>query len=163
MIQIYDAQETLKDIYSKAQYIPVIKIMQSLKGATMIKFMLNKIGQDKGIESFKSQNIILNYRLLEGAALHDALKAKLIEESVEVQEAKTIAEITEELADLLEVVHGLCKAYEISLQGLEKVRLERYNARGGFEAGFYIESIEMDDHSHHAKHFRASPDKYPEI
>lgn len=128
----------------------------------MIKFILNKIGRDKGVESFKSQGITPKYQLLTGAELCDALKNKLLEESAEVQDAKTTQEVTAELADLAEVIDGLCKAYGISLHDLEQVKEERRNTRGGFETGLYIESIEMDESNPRAEHFRASPDKYPE-
>lgn len=75
---------------------------------------------------------------MSGSELCEALKAKLIEESTEVQNAKTIHEVTEELADVAEVIDGLCKAYGISLDDLAQVKEERRTTRGGFEKGLYI-------------------------
>ena len=129
----------------------------------MIKFLCNKLGRDKGLEGFKSEGVIPRYKILTGNEWCKALQRKLIEEAVEVDEAQNTKEVIEELADVLEVVHGLCKAYGISAQELERMRQKKYQERGGFEKGLYIESVEMEESNPKVKHFRASPDKYPEI
>jgi predicted house-cleaning noncanonical NTP pyrophosphatase (MazG superfamily) len=102
----------------------------NLSKGIMIKFILNKIGRDKGIEQFKSQNITPKYRLLAGIELCDSLKIKLLEESAEVRDAKTIQDVTAELADLAEVIDGLCTAYGISQNDLRQVKEERRKTRG---------------------------------
>src|SRR5579872_912235 len=128
----------------------------------MIKFYCNKLGRDKGLESFKEQNISPRYKLLTGQELCAQLKRKLIEEADEVRDALSKNEITAELADVLEVVDGLCKAYGIDPQELARVKTQKYQDRGGFEKGLFIEYLEMDETNPRVKHFRASPDKYPE-
>lgn len=128
----------------------------------MVRFLLNKIGRDKGAKSFKSQGITCEYKILKGPEWGNALKAKLIEETQEVRESVTQQEIIAELADVLEVINGLCKAYNISLEDIEKIKKQKYLERGGFEEGFYIKSIEMDENNPRIEHFRKSPDKYPE-
>ncbi len=129
----------------------------------MVKFSCKKLGRDKGLEGFKSQNIKPIYKMLTGDELCEALKNKLIEESHEVCEANDRQEIIDELADVLEVVSGLCKAYRVSIQEIELAKEKKYNDRGGFETGLYIETLEMDETNPRIEHFRKSPHKYPEI
>ncbi len=129
----------------------------------MPTFVCHKIGRDKGPEGFKSQGITPKYTLLKGEELRIALKHKLIEESQEIQEAQGTQEIIGELADLLEVIDGLCKAYTISLEDIMHEKEKRFEERGGFETGFYLETIQMSEDNRRVEHFRKSPDKYPEI
>jgi len=67
----------------------------------------------------------------------ERLKDKLIEEVQEVIETN----ITEELADLLEVVHAICKYRWISLEEVENIRQEKKNKRGGFEKKIILEKL----------------------
>ncbi|MFA6066468.1 MAG: nucleoside triphosphate pyrophosphohydrolase [Candidatus Babeliaceae bacterium] len=129
----------------------------------MIKFLCNKLGRDKGLESFKAEGITPKYKLLSGNELREALKHKLIEESYEIRDADDCQEVIAELADVLEVVDGLCKAYGISAKDIEKVKEKKYQERGGFATGLYIETLEMENDNPKVQHFRASPDKYPEV
>ena len=64
---------------------------------------------------------------------------------------------------MLEVISSLCKAYEIDLKEVEKVKTDKYNKRGGYERGLFIKTLEIDETNPIIKHFRKSPDKYPEI
>ena len=119
----------------------------------MVKFILNKIGRDKGLEGFKSQEITPIYKYLKGDELCAALANKLIEESHEVREAHDSQEVIHELADLLEVIDGLCKAYKISYTEIIAEKEKRYNSRGGFEKGLFIESINMSADNQRVEHF----------
>lgn len=129
----------------------------------MVKFRCDKLGRDKGLEGFKSEGVIPHYRILQGKELIDALQCKLIEEAEEVLQAENAQECVAELADILEVIDGLCRAYGISTKEVMHVKEKKYKERGGFEKGLYIEVVEMEEHNPKVKHFRASPDKYPEI
>ncbi len=128
----------------------------------MVKFRCNKLGRDKGLEGFKSEGITPKYKFLRGEELYHELKHKLIEESEEVKDAQEREEVIAELADVLEVIDGLCKAYDIDKKELIRVKEEKYKERGGFETGLYIEYVEMDEDNSKVHHFRASPDRYPE-
>lgn len=137
-------------------------ITKNNKG-TMAKFSCNKIGRDKGLEGFKAEGITAHYKMLTGNELSAELKNKLVEEAGEVHEASTVQEVIAELADVLEVIDGLCKAYGISIEDIAIEKERKYRERGGFQTGLYIETIEMADDNPKVKHFRKSPDKYPEI
>ena len=62
------------------------------------------------------------------------LKQKLKEELAEFEEAHD----PEELADILEVVHGLSACIGIPMNELEKVRLAKVKSNGGFEKGIFL-------------------------
>lgn len=62
----------------------------------------------------------------------------------------------------MEVIDGLCKAYGIDKKELMRVKEEKRIKRGGFEAGFYLEYIEMSEDNVRVQHFRSAPDRYPE-
>jgi len=128
----------------------------------MPKFQLKKLGRDKGLESFKAENVTVTHTFLNGEVLQKALKEKLIEEAKEVNETLELDEIIEELSDVLEVIDGICKACNINKNKLIQIKEKKYGERGGFQTGLYIESIEMDEDNPRVEHFRASPEKYPE-
>lgn len=128
----------------------------------MPKFRCNKLGRDKGLEGFKSEGITPKYKFLSGIELQDELKRKLVEESEEVKGEATPEKVMMELADVLEVIDGLCKAYDIDKKELMRVKNEKRDERGGFETGYYVEYVEMDEDNVRVKHFRSAPDRYPE-
>lgn len=128
----------------------------------MIKFICNKLGRDKGVDGFKAEKITPHYKIISGNELKNALKHKLIEECFEVRSARTDEELIVELADVLEVIDGLCRAYDISAQQLTNVKEKKRRERGGFEKGIYLETLEMEATNPKVNHFRATPGKYPE-
>ncbi len=128
----------------------------------MPKFICNKLGRNKSPDGFESQGIKTQHVFLQGKKLGKELMNKLIEEAHEVKAETSNEGLAEELADLLEVVDALCVAYKIDPQEVMRVKKEKHAQLGGFERGFYVEYIQMDDNNSRAAHFRASPDKYPE-
>lgn len=128
----------------------------------MITFLLNKLGRDKSPERMKKTGIIPQYKIITGEELLSALRAKIIEEALEVTQAHDKQDMIAELADLAEVVESLKRYYCITDQEVAAEKALRYEQRGGFEQGVFMESISMDDDNERVAHFRASPEKYPE-
>ena len=128
----------------------------------MPKFRCNKLGRDKSLEGFKSEGITLKYKFLKGEELQHELKQKLIEEAEEVKNEVCKDNIILELADVLEVIDGICKAYGIDKKELIRIKEEKYKGRGGFETGLYVEVVEMKEDNPRVKHFRVFPNRYPE-
>jgi len=95
--------------------------------------------------------------------LRDAFKRKLVEEAQEVHDAHTRPEMIEELADVLEVIDGLCKVQGISFAEIIAAKKAKRADRGGFEQGIYVDTVHMDDDNAKAHYYRSAPDKYPEI
>ncbi len=71
------------------------------------------------------------YELVDREMALEGLKRKLSEELAEYLESGSL----EELADLLEVMHGVAYHSGVSWQELEAVRLAKRAERGGFERG----------------------------
>lgn len=129
----------------------------------MIKFACNKLVRDKTVKRMKNAGIITHYTILKDEYLCDALKQKLIEESNEVKDASDRKEIISELADVFEVIESLCRVYKISDTEIQLVKQDIREKRGGFEEGIFSEAIEMNEDNPWVKHFRKSPEKYPEV
>ena len=64
----------------------------------------------------------------------DALDSKLSEEVQEYLESHS----TEELADILEVLHGIAFHRGICWEEIERIRLQKRGERGGFEKGIRL-------------------------
>lgn len=97
-----------------------------------------------------------------GTELQSELKNKLLEEVEEVKDADNQEEVAVEIADVLEVVDALCKAYNIDENKIQHIKQKKREQRGGFEKGFYVEYIEVPEGHPKVEHFRSSPDRYPE-
>lgn len=65
------------------------------------------------------------------------LYKKLKEEVNEFLQDESI----EELADILEVIHGILNSKHITFEDLEKVRIEKCNKRGGFEKRVFLKKV----------------------
>jgi predicted house-cleaning noncanonical NTP pyrophosphatase (MazG superfamily) len=71
---------------------------------------------------------------LHGMELTDALAEKLNEEVAEFQESRS----TDELADILEVVHALGEHLGVNIDELEAIRENKAVERGGFSDGVFL-------------------------
>ncbi len=64
-----------------------------------------------------------------------------LKEKLEEEVAETLAEtdIPGELADVLEVIHAICAARDISFADVERLRQEKRQKRGGFTGRLILE------------------------
>ncbi|MDV3350692.1 nucleoside triphosphate pyrophosphohydrolase [Leptothoe sp. LEGE 181152] len=74
-----------------------------------------------------------------------ALKQKLVEETREVQGAESITELTEELADVAEVMDTLIVVLGISWQEVREAQKQKRLERGGFEERLKLMWVEEKD------------------
>lgn len=98
----------------------------------------NKLVRDKIPELIQSRGENVELVQLEGEALIEALRCKLIEESFEVFDAKTTNQITEELADLLEVANALASRLGISSEAIDATRKKKAEGRGAFDRALML-------------------------
>jgi predicted house-cleaning noncanonical NTP pyrophosphatase (MazG superfamily) len=75
---------------------------------------------------------------LSGDALIECLKRKVVEEALEVTDAVTIDAISDEIADLLEVVDALKASLSIREEQIDEARQKKRIKRGAFEAGVML-------------------------
>lgn len=80
---------------------------------------------------------------LRGDALLAALRQKLVEEALKALDAKSGDELIGELADVQEVIYGICKALQTTSEQLETQRLKKLERRGGFDEGVMLKRTSM--------------------
>ncbi|MBT9523419.1 MAG: nucleoside triphosphate pyrophosphohydrolase [Dechloromonas sp.] len=105
-----------------------------LFGAKEETLVFRKLVRDKIPESIINKGEQVTQVTLRGENLLAALKAKLIEEAMEVADSTSTTEIVEELADVQEVIHAISKHVKITKANVESVRKEKREKRGGFDA-----------------------------
>jgi predicted house-cleaning noncanonical NTP pyrophosphatase (MazG superfamily) len=84
---------------------------------------------------------VLTINLPEGELL-DVLKAKIVEEAMEVLSAPSAGNLQEEMADVLEVLIALCRLGGGSLAKLERLAAQKRRKVGGFGKGLMLVQTE---------------------
>jgi len=98
----------------------------------------DKLVRDKIPEIIRAQGDIPRVETLDDEQYFSALNQKLREEVDEYFEAYKL----EELADILEVVYAIAQHKQVSKDDLERLRLEKYNERGGFGDKVFLIEVE---------------------
>ena len=106
---------------------------------TIIKF--DKLVRDKMLGIFVAEGVHANYRKVSGEEYWHYLKAKLMEETLELLRDRDGG--VGELADILEVVDAMSMFHGITTTQLKEMVDEKYMKRGGFLEGVVLESIEV--------------------
>lgn len=99
----------------------------------------DKLVRDRIPEIIEADGLRVETRRLEEEEIISHLKAKAVEESIELKAAETLEDIKKEMADLMEVVTALGEKMQISMEEIEQIRLERKAKRGGFDQGIFLE------------------------
>lgn len=76
-------------------------------------------------------------RILSKEELREELKNKLCEEAEEFRRSGE----KEELADVLEVLRAIMAEMNLTFDELERIRAEKYQERGGFADGVWLEKV----------------------
>lgn len=126
-----------------------------------MRFRVEKLIRDNLPQMMRDQGLAVFERRLDEAEFVAALKAKLVEEATEVQEAASSAELVGELADVMEVIRALAEASGISLDEIEAHRLAKRAERGGFEERVFNAAVEAGDDLPAAAYYLARPRQYP--
>ena len=127
-------------------------------------FQFNKLVRNKLPAIYKKLNETIVYRTLHGIELQIALRQKLIEEASEVPfEAGTREEVINELSDVEQVMKDIKSETNITDEEVEAARQRKFNEKGGFSNGTFVEQIELRDDDKWVEYYRAEPTKYPEL
>jgi predicted house-cleaning noncanonical NTP pyrophosphatase (MazG superfamily) len=127
------------------------------------RFLFNKLIRDKVPENFLSEGGTVHKRVMEHDEFIRSLKEKLLEEAREVEGACNAEEMTEELADILEVVLTLAHEYGIMMDSVEEKRSHKNAAKGGFRERYYGEFLDLEEDSPVFEYFQSQPLKYPHV
>ena len=109
------------------------------KGA-FVEMRYNKIVRDKIPEIIKADQKECLTKEVTGTEKLNYLLDKLIEESKELTESKSI----EELADVQEVLNAIASSLGVSLDDLEKARKTKSAERGGFDTGIVLLEVNQN-------------------
>ena len=127
-----------------------------------LRFRVGKLIRDGMPAMMQAQGLITFERRLDDAEFVDCLKAKLVEEAVEAEQALSRAELIDELADLREVTLTLLEASGVSEAEVEARRIAKRTARGGFDGRIFNAAVEGDTSSEGAAYHLARPRQYPQ-
>lgn len=128
--------------WNEQKTVPQHLIIFLITMAKSIK-VFNKLIRDKIPEIIqRDRGSLAKTRILEGQDYRDALKTKVTEEAAELLNAKSREDITNELADLEELIRTIAAENGIALEELEMIRQKKLRERGGFEKRLWLESIE---------------------
>ena len=122
-------------------------------------FKLNKLVRDKIVQSTEAQGGEVNYKKISGKELTDALVAKFIEETEELQASKLSAD---ELADLSEIIEQIAKNLKITDEELAAAQAEKRAQTGGFTKGHFVDTVTLPADNKWAKYYAADPKRFPE-
>ncbi len=128
-----------------------------------MRFKVEKLIRDRLPAIMRGQGLAVFDRRLDDADYDAALRAKLIEEATEAQGAGARAELTDELADLTEVMLALAALHGIAPDEIEARRLAKREERGGFDARVFNAAVEADDDLPAADYYLARPQQYPRV
>jgi len=105
----------------------------------------------------------ISQKTLNDSQYISALKNKLVEEALELKEAKKSPEIISELADIQEVVDNLLSALKFSASGLKKIQKEKNKKNGSFQRKKFINYIKVTEKYDWLEYHLKNKDKYPLI
>ncbi len=109
------------------------------------RFRVEKLMRDQMPGILRCKGIFVHEKFMEQDEFITKLKEKLREEAQELIQAKNAHELTEELADLFEVMYAFSKAAEIPLDEIEKKRLEKRKTKGGFDKKICTQFVDIEE------------------
>lgn len=125
------------------------------------RFRVEKLIRDHLPGIMRDKGICVYERVMEQDEFIAKLKDKLQEEAREVKHAKNENELTEELADMLEVIYTLSKTTGIPLEQIEKVRLAKQKTKGGFDKRIYSPYVDIEETNPSIEYYLKKSEYYP--
>ena len=101
--------------------------------------VFNKLVRDNIPDIIKKNKEVPTTRVLNDEEYKEELLKKLFEECQEVRKAQTIDEITEELADVYEVLLVIAKLNGKTIRDIETVSTLKREKRGSFDKRIFLE------------------------
>ena len=102
-----------------------------------------KIIRDGNIKTIRASGGDVIYDLLSNEKKIFYLKQKLIEEAMEVFEAKNDIEFADELGDVLDVLKELIKTAKVPRYKIWKAQKKKAKYRGKFKKGIYCQYVKL--------------------
>lgn len=129
----------------------------------MPRFKFNKLVRDKLRNEYERIGQKASYRVLTPFEHKNELKRKIVEETQEIQLDKPVDEIMNEIADTRQTIDDLMTLCGITEDQIKTSMQIKYDKKGGFAAGNFVETLELVDNDEWVSYYRKRPDIYPEI
>lgn len=129
----------------------------------MPTFKLNKLVRDKLREEYAHMGQKAVYRVISPEEHKTELRRKIIEEAQEIKIDGPAQEIIDEIVDVRQGLDDLMALYDITEEQIKVVQKDKYTQKGGFAAGTFVETIELDEGDDWVDYYRQRPDKFPEV
>ncbi len=126
-------------------------------------FILNKLVRDKLRSEYERLNQQATYRALSRNEHVQTLKQKIAEEAAEIPLNSTSDDVVHELADVQQALDDLAGLQHISSEHIRQVQQQKFDKKGGFTAGTYVETLTLDDTDEWVEYYRRSPALYHEV
>jgi len=128
----------------------------------MPRFELNKLVRDKLRDEYGCMEQIAVYKELSPEEHKTYLIKKIIEEALEIETDKPVDEIINEIADLQQVIDDLAVICNITKDQISFAQKHRYDLKGGFSGGVFVETLELKDDDLWVEYYRKRPDVFIE-
>ena len=125
-------------------------------------FRVEKLIRDQVPSLLRAKGIVVHERVMEQEEFIQRLKDKLLEEGEEVRQAQNTEELLEELADVLEVIQTLSSAAGLTMDEIERKRIEKRQVKGGFEEKIFNHRIDIEESNQAITYYLNKSSQYPQ-
>jgi len=129
---------------------------------TIKSFKVEKLIRDQIPSILRAKGIVVHERVMEQEEFICSLKDKLLEEGEEVRQTQNTEELLEELADVLEVIKTLSLATGLTMDDIERKRIEKRHVKGGFEERIFNHRIDIEENNQAIAYYLNNSTQYPE-
>ena len=98
----------------------------------------DKLVRDNIPSIIEGNGDVAKFHIASGAEYEEKLHAKLREEVEEFIADESV----EELADIMEVIHSICKLHKFDLKEIESERIKKKTTAGGFDEKIILDGTE---------------------
>lgn len=128
----------------------------------MKSFIHNKLWRDKLSKIMKEEGSVVHVEQLDEDQYEEALRAKIVEESIEMLESTDQDDVMEGMADILEVMDALCIVYGIKMDEILQIKEEKQADLGGYNKSELVTRVEHPAGSASEKYCLDNPEQYPQ-
>jgi len=129
----------------------------------MATFIFNKLIRDKLKGEYVKLQQQAVYKELTESELLEALRQKIIEEANELPIKGSKEAVISELADIQQVIDDIALRSGITNEEVVSVKQMKFEKKGGFSEGLFVEKIILTDDDEWNDYYRKSPEKFEEI
>ncbi len=129
------------------------------KGFSVMKktYKFDKLIRDRIYTKMLNQNSVVRLKQIsKQSQLLYYYKTKLVEESNEASFAQSEEGLVEELADIVEIIHGIAYVLRTDFEAIEKVRLSKRQTDGGFVQGIIVDTVQIEEENELAPYYDAN-------